>query len=279
MSDVAPALPVASYAEIGDGLRVHYHAVGPEDGPPLVFLHGSGPGASGYSNFQDNFRCFGDAGFRTYVPDALGYGRSSMPADAQYHLDYLVDGTRRWLDAIGVQRASFIGNSMGGAMAIRFALLHPERVDKLVLMAPGGLEAREVYLGMRGIRRMIKAFFSPEGITRESMRRVFELQLYDGSLVTDQIIEERFQIAELQPKAVMATSKVPNQAERLGELACPVFAWWGLDDQFCPVSGADTILRSVKGARVMSLAQCGHWVMVEHRDVFNRLTLDFLREA
>ena len=277
--EIAPALPVASFADIGDGLRVHYHAVGPEDGAPLVFLHGSGPGASGYSNFQDNFGFFGEGGFRTYVPDALGYGRSSMPADAKYTLDYLVEGTRRWLDAIGVERASFIGNSMGGAMAIRFALLYPERVDKLVLMAPGGLEEREVYMGMRGIRRMIKAFFSPEGITRDSMRRVFELQLFDGSLVTDQIIEERFQIAELQPKAVMSTSKVPNQAGQLSELTCPVFAWWGLDDQFCPVSGADTILRSVKGARVMNLAQCGHWVMVEHRDVFNRLSVDFLRES
>ena len=133
-------------------------------------------------------------------------------------------------------------------------------------------------MGMRGIKRMIRAFFSPEGITRDSMRRVFELQLFDGSLVTDEIIEERFQIAELQPKAVMATSKVPNQTEGLSELTCPVFAWWGLDDQFCPISGADTILRAVKGARVMNLAQCGHWVMVEHRDVFNRLTLDFLEE-
>jgi 4,5:9,10-diseco-3-hydroxy-5,9,17-trioxoandrosta-1(10),2-diene-4-oate hydrolase len=152
-------------------------------------------------------------------------------------------------------------------------------VDKLILMAPGGLEDRDVYMGMRGIRRMIKAFFSPEGITRDSMRRVFELQLFDSSLVTDQIIEERFQIAELQPKAVMATSRVPNLADRLSELTQPVFAWWGLEDQFCPVSGADRILRSVEGARVMSLAQCGHWVMVEHRDVFNRLTLDFLQEA
>lgn len=274
----APALPVALHADIGDGLRIHYHEVGPVDGPPLVFLHGSGPGASGYSNFKGNFAWFGEAGWRTFVPDALGYGRSSMPADAEYHLDFLVDGVRRWLDAIGVAKASFIGNSMGGAMAIRFANLHPERVDKLVLMAPGGLEAREVYMGMRGIKRMIRAFFSPEGITRDSMRRVFELQLYDGSLVTDEIIEERFQIAELQPKAVMATSKVPNQTEHLASLDCPVFAWWGLDDQFCPVSGADTILRSVKGARVMHLAQCGHWVMVEHRDLFNRLTRDFLEE-
>ena len=77
----------------------------------------------------------------------------------------------------------------------------------------------------------------------------------------------------------MATSKVPNQAERLSELTMPVFAWWGLDDQFCPISGSDRILRGVKGARVMNVAQCGHWVMVEHRDLFNRLTLDFLQEA
>jgi 4,5:9,10-diseco-3-hydroxy-5,9,17-trioxoandrosta-1(10),2-diene-4-oate hydrolase len=130
---------------------------------------------------------------------------------------------------------------------------------------------------MEGIRTMMSVFLSKEGITREGMRQVFGLQLYDPRHLTDQIIEERFQIAEHQPKRVLTTLNVPHLTPRLGEIRCPVFALWGVDDKFCPVSGAMRIAQACKRSRVMMLSECGHWVMVEHTDLFNRLCLDFLR--
>ena len=87
----------------------------------------------------------------------------------------------------------------------------PELVKRLVLMAPGGLEEREVYMKMDGIRAMVKAFMDPAGITRPAMRKVFELQLFDGSLVTEELLDERISIAELQPKRVLTSMQVPNQ--------------------------------------------------------------------
>jgi 4,5:9,10-diseco-3-hydroxy-5,9,17-trioxoandrosta-1(10),2-diene-4-oate hydrolase len=232
------AVPEGKYADVGDGLRVHYQELG--EGPPLVFLHGSGPGASGFSNFKRNYPYFAERGFRTLAPDTLGFGYSSQPKDIDYGLDFLV--------------------------------------GKLVLMAPGGLEERETYMKMEGIRTMMSIFLSKEGITRDGMRKVFGLQLFDQSLLTDEIIEERFQIAEHQPKRVLTSLNVPHLTPRLGELACPVFALWGMNDKFCPVSGAMRIAESCKRSRVMLLSECGHWVMVEHTDLFNRLCLDFLRE-
>jgi 4,5:9,10-diseco-3-hydroxy-5,9,17-trioxoandrosta-1(10),2-diene-4-oate hydrolase len=73
--------------------------------------------------------------------------------------------------------------------------------------------------------------------------------------------------------------QVPNLAPELGKLDCPVFALWGVDDKFCPMSGAVTIARSVRDSRTLLLSRCGHWVMVEKRAIFNDACTRFLREA
>jgi 4,5:9,10-diseco-3-hydroxy-5,9,17-trioxoandrosta-1(10),2-diene-4-oate hydrolase len=164
-------------------------------------------------------------------------------------------------------------------MSIRLAKRRPDLVSKLVLMAPGGLEERETYMKMEGIRTMMKVFLAPEGITRDGMRRVFGLQLFDPAILTEEILDERCAIAPLQPKRVLTSMHVPNLVPDLAELRCPVFALWGVNDKFCPMSGAVTIANQCQGARVMLLNGCGHWVMVEHTAVFNRLSIDFLREA
>lgn len=270
------AVPEGKYVDVGEGLRVHYQEQG--EGKPLLFLHGSGPGASGHSNFKGNYPFFAERGYRVLVPDTLGYGYSSKPADRDYGLDFLVGALHRFTRALGVERCAVIGNSHGGAMAIQLALDHPELVDKLVLMAPGGLEEREAYMKMEGIRTMMKVFLGPEGITREGMRKVFGLQLFDASLVTEAIIEERFAIARDQPKRVLTSMQVPHLAPLLDKLRCPVLGFWGVNDQFCPVSGAMTLATRCARARVMLLSACGHWVMVEHQGVFNATTLAFLDE-
>jgi 4,5:9,10-diseco-3-hydroxy-5,9,17-trioxoandrosta-1(10),2-diene-4-oate hydrolase len=146
-------------------------------------------------------------------------------------------------------------------------------------MAPGGLEEREVYMKMEGIRAMVKAFTDPAGVTRDSMRRVFEKQLYDTSLVTDELLDERISIADLQPRRVLTSMQVPNLSPELQGLACPVFALWGVNDKFCPMSGAVTLATSCKNIRVVLLSECGHWVMVEKQAFFNDGCTRFLLES
>lgn len=276
MSDSAtlPALPEGKYAEVGEGLRMHYHELG--SGPAVLFVHGSGPGASGYSNFKGNFPAFAEAGFRAVVPDTLGYGYSSKPEDGDYSLGYLAERYVALLDSLGIQRVNLVGNSQGGAICTRIALDHPDRVERLVLMAPGGLEEREVYMGMSGIRTMMKVFLGPDGITREGMRKVFGLQLFDPSTLEEATLDERLEIAATQPKRVMTSLGVPHLSPRLAELTCPVLGWWGTDDNFCPPTGAVTLGKQCKDARVVTLSRCGHWVMVEHAALFNRWTAEFL---
>ncbi len=272
------ALPEGSFAQVGEH-RIHYHAVGPADGPPVVFIHGSGPGASGYSNFAANAAFLADRGYRAIMPDSIGYGHSDKPADAQYTLDFFVDHLLGMLDALGITSCALVGNSMGGAMAIRAALRAPERVSRLILMAPGGLEEREVYMNMRGIRRMLRCIYGPEGITRAGMAKVFELQLYNPADISDAVIDARLQIALTQPIGVFKTMRIPDQSGELSKITCPVLGFWGMDDQFCPPSGAPKVAGLCPDARVTLLSRCGHWVMVEHPAVFNKAVADFLDEG
>lgn len=267
-------IPEGQFVDIGDDLRVHFHERG--EGAPVVFVHGSGPGASGYSNFAASMEAFAARGYRAIAPDALGYGYSSKPETAEYHLGYFVDGLTRFLDALGLERVSLVGNSMGGAMCVRFALDHPERVENLILMAPGGMEERETYMGMRGIRRMLKAIFGGGELTLASMHKVFELQVFRPEDADASVIAERFEMAKLQPRRVFETSKVPNMEHEIANLACPVLVFWGENDQFCPVSGARKFAERCERTRVITLTECGHWVMVERPDLFNRWSCDFL---
>lgn len=269
------SIPEARYAEIDSGVRIHYHDVG--SGFPVVFLHGSGPGASGFSNFQGNFPFFAEHGFRTIVPDALGFGRSSKP-DMDYGLDAVLAGLKALLRHLKIERCALVGNSHGGAQAIKLALDEPALVEKLILMAPGGLEVRERYMEQRGIRAMFKAVSAPDGLSEENLRKVLTLQVFQAAHITDELVAQRWEIAQQQPKRLFQTLIVPHLAPQLAELRCPVLGLWGNQDQFCPVSGASILSDHCHDSRVLRIANCGHWVMVERPMLFNRMCTEFLRE-
>lgn len=262
------------WIRLENGWRMHCHILG--EGPPVLFLHGSGPGASGWSNFAQNGQYLARAGYQCILADSLGYGQSDKPLDVAYTLPVMAGAVLGLMDGLGHHRFSIAGNSQGGAQALWLALEHPQRVERLILMAPGGLEEREIYMEMKGIRSMMRCLYGPEGLTLEGLRRLFEKQLYDPSLVGEALVQERFEAAAAQPLHVFRSMKVDNLAGRLHELRLPVLGLWGMDDCFCPVSGALTLATRVPGARVTLFSQCGHWVMVEHAEVFNRLCLDFL---
>lgn len=107
-------------------------------GPVVVALHGGGPGASGVSNYSRNIDALAQR-FRVIVPDMPGYGRSTKTLDQGDPFGYLADMIRGLLDELRLPTAHLIGNSYGGAAALRLTLDTPERVDKLVLMGPGGI--------------------------------------------------------------------------------------------------------------------------------------------
>jgi 4,5:9,10-diseco-3-hydroxy-5,9,17-trioxoandrosta-1(10),2-diene-4-oate hydrolase len=274
---VVEAVPEGKYVDVGGGITMHYHEAGTGDRGVILFVHGSGPGASGWSNFKGNYPFLAERGYRTLVPDTMGYGYSTKPDEGTFSLDDVAAQYKGLLDALGVDRVTVVGNSQGGAVAITMALNYPDLVDKLVLMAPGGLESRETYMAMEGIKAMIRVLYK-EGISKETMRKVFTLQLHDESKITDEVIEERYQVAMTQHKDNIARIHVANQEDRLSEIQCPVLCFWGANDKFCPASGASKIASRCPSSRTMLIASCGHWGMVEYPKLFNELTLKFLND-
>ncbi|KRW58448.1 alpha/beta fold hydrolase [Pseudomonas sp. TTU2014-080ASC] len=269
-------LPVGHYVTLPSGLRLHYLDEG--QGPVLLWMHGSGPGASGFSNFKGNYPLFTAAGYRNIVLDLPGFGRSDKPDDGMYDLDFFVSTLQAFTQAVGISRCTLIGNSLGGAIALGLTLANPELAEKLILLAPGGVEERETYFKMSGILRMV-SLFGAGPIGMEEMRSMMSLQLFDPSILPEELLAERVAVAQLQPKNLFSTMMIPNMESRLGEIRCPILTFWGSNDNFNPVGGAQRIIDGASNARALILNRCGHWVQVEHRDLFNRTCLDFLQNG
>ncbi|MBA0126539.1 alpha/beta fold hydrolase [Haloechinothrix sp. YIM 98757] len=266
-----------------DGLRLHYHDAG--SGPPLVLLHGSGPGVSGWANFGGNLPSLAEH-FRCLVLDQPGFGSSERPA--RYERNYLriaADAVRGFLDSLAIPRAHILGNSMGGAVAVRFALEHSDRVDRMVLMAPGGVGVP--VLGPQpseGIKRLLEFNADP---TRERLTAWLRTMVSDESMLTEELVERRYAEATV-PGAITAlrdtyatfsdpalADSVPLWAE-LGRLNHPVLLAWGQDDRVTPVEGALLPARQLCNADLRIFGNCGHWVQIERRDAFERSVVDFL---
>lgn len=267
----------ATYTVAG-GYDIHVQEVG--SGPPVVFIHGSGPGASGASNFRGNIDAFVDAGFRVILPDLIGYGQSSKPVGIDYTLQLFTDTMHEALLAHGVTHADLVGNSLGGGIALLLAMDKPGFVGKLVLMAPGCVAEQASYFTMPGIAKMVSGFGGPDFNLDEQRRLVSNLVHPDfAGQIPDALIRERFEVARTQPKDVLARMRTPNLGPRLGEVSKPIFVLWGLNDEFCPESHARLFLDQCSDVRTMTFARTGHWVQVERAAEFNAYTTRFLTDG
>ncbi len=266
-------LTSATY-EVAGGYKIHLAEVG--SGPVVVFLHGSGPGASGASNFRQNHAAFVAAGYRVILPDLIGYGQSSKPEGIDYTLALFTDTLHQALVAHGVERATLVGNSLGGGIAIQMALDHPNFADRLILMAPGCIEERETYFAMPGIAAMVGSFGGADFDEAEQRRLITNL-VHDPVHVTDALVKERFAVARTQPKDVIMRMRTPNLRPRLGELKMPILLFWGAAERFMPMTGIDYFLDACEDVRVMTFNKVGHWVQVERAAEFNRHAVAFLR--
>ena len=176
--------------ELG-GAPFHYVDVG--EGAPEVLIHGGGPGASGVSNFRRNIGPL-SAGRRVIVVDLPGYGGSASRPVPGGLFKSLSGAVLQLLDTLGIETASFVGNSLGGGTALRTALDRPERVSKLVVMGAGGGLPVFSPFPTEGLQRML-TFYGGEGPSMERLRRVIELLVYDSRTITPDLLEERYAAA------------------------------------------------------------------------------------
>lgn len=269
-------LEKGSFLTLGCGFEFHYHLIG--NGPCVLFLHGSGTGASGMTNFRGNFQSFVDNGFSVLIPDLPGYGFSSKPEDEIYSLDYFNSKLSSLLEALNIQKVSIVGNSLGGALALGMAINTPELVEKLILMAPGGLEDQEEYSKMPGIQKLLGDFLGGP-MTPEKVKGLLKLFPYNSEIVTQQMIDDRLEVLPLMNQQVLASMQIPNLTKHLQEVRVPILSIWGLSDQFIPIRGSETLEKCCNDVRTISFKECGHWVMIEKADEFNNYCISFLKNS
>ncbi|NIJ12729.1 4,5:9,10-diseco-3-hydroxy-5,9,17-trioxoandrosta-1(10),2-diene-4-oate hydrolase [Saccharomonospora amisosensis] len=276
------------YAQVRDDLRLHYHEAGTEHTETVIMLHGGGPGASAWSNFGRNLEVFGKS-FRTIAVDQPGFGRSDKPTDHPQYFTHSASAVVGLMDTLGIEKAHLVGNSLGGGAAVRLALDYPDRAGRLVLMGPGGLSlnvfAPDPTEGVKNLAR----FAAPPGPTKEKLEAFLRVMVYDQSLITEELLQERFDAAStpesLAAMAAMGASfSRPDSYEQgmlwreAHRLRQRVLLIWGREDRVNPLDGALLALKTIPRAQLHVFGRCGHWAQLEKFDEFNRLAIDFLKD-
>lgn len=261
-------------------------------GDPVVLLHGGGAGATGASNYSRNIDALAER-FRVIVPDMPGYGASTKGIDQRDPFGDLGRAVGGLLDALGIARAHLVGNSYGGAAALRCALDRPEVVDRLVLMGPGGVGTTRG-LPTKGLGELL-AYYTGDGPSRDKLERfIREYLVADGAAVPDELIDLRY-AASIDPEVVADPPlRRPTGAgalrtllrmdftrdRRLRELAAPTLVIWGADDRVNRPEGGITLQRTIPRCDLLLVAGTGHWVQWERAALFNTIASEFLsREA
>lgn len=275
------------FAKAGD-IRLHYNEAG--EGEVLVMLHGGGPGASSWSNFKQNLPVLSET-FRVLLVDQPEFGLSDKPEIDEQYWTYSARSVRNLLDELGIERAHFVGNSLGGGTTLKLALEYPERAGRLVLLGPGGATVPVLSPAPSEGVKLLFNFTSPPGPTREKLEEFLRVVVYDQSIVTPELIEERYKAASdpdalrgLDNKNKVAVGSSPEQMREaqlwreLGRIKHQTLLVWGREDRVFPLDTAFFSLRALENARLHVFPRCGHWAHVEHCEEFNRLVIDFLTQ-
>lgn len=265
--------------------RIHYQVFG--QGSDVLLLHGGGPGATGASNYSKNIAELSKH-HRCWVIDFPGWGQSSKNLNAFGGEGPFQNGGRAvlaFMDAVGVERAHVLGNSFGGSAALCLAMDNPQRVNRLVLMGPGGGVVAGAHGPTDGIKQLL-TYYLGEGPSLDKLKAFIKNLVYDQSLITPELVQGRFDASNdpdicanpplVPPVGSLGKEFFISLDPRLGALAHRSMFVWGLQDKVNLIAGMEPF-RAMPNADFVELANCGHWAQWEHAERFNDMVLSFLR--
>lgn len=269
--------------------RMHYNEAGA--GPAVIMLHGSGPGATGWSNFNSNIAALSQS-YRVILLDLPGWGKSDEfdPDDNEIRPVAHLHAVRLLMDALAIDKAALVGNSMGGGVAYGFAGEYPQRTSHIVTMGAGLFAG--IPLGMspagpsEGLQVLHQTYADP---TPANFRRLVEVMLFDHRHASDELVQKRSAAALANRRHLdnwlrisrAGTGALPREAAfqlalRLGDSKVPALLIHGRDDR---VVGVEATLRAatiMQRSQMLVFNRCGHWAQVEHSVMFNAVVERFL---
>ncbi|GAA0246861.1 alpha/beta fold hydrolase [Marinomonas primoryensis] len=240
------------------------------DGEPLLLLHGSGPGVSGWTNWNGVLDELGES-YHVFVPDIAGFGFTEFREGTEYDIKFWVNHLVEFMDAVGIKQASLIGNSFGGAVGIGLALFAPDRLKKLILLGtPAGTFMQTA--GLAGAWR-----YEP---SESNMRALMELFPYNKALITDELVTSRYEASARagSQEALRKLLPKPNDEGEtlvkgfpvgaLQKITAPTLVLHGREDRVVPLECGLRLVEYIPNADLFIFGQCGHWVQTEQRQKF-----------
>ena len=277
-TDLAGTAFEVSYDEV-NGARTRALRAGKDNTEAVVMLHGT----SGHLEaFVRNVPTFAEH-FQVHALDMLGHGYTENPG-GDLRIPRYVRHVLDYLDSRGIERAHFIGESLGGWVSGRLAADHPDRVGRLVLVAPGGTVANPQV--MDRIRTSTKAAVSSDD--RALTRQRLELLMHDSANVTEELVDVRHTIYH-RPQFVagidnlLCLQNMDNRVEdllspeQMARITAPTLIVWGAQNPFGDVPEAQRMHESIAGSNLEIFPECGHWPQHEHAERFHEVALKFLR--
>jgi pimeloyl-ACP methyl ester carboxylesterase len=277
MSNFPSEQETSRYLQLPE-LRLHYNDLG--SGSPVIFLHGAGPGACSWANFQSNRDAFAKQ-HRVLLVDLPQFGKSDKIDINEPRLTYGARVIRNFMDALGIKDAAIVGNSFGGQIAIKTAIDYPERVCATAIIGSAPV-VRSTFAPMpvEGVKMMASFYREDGGPSREKMRRYLQTMLFNQRFVTEELIEQRY-LASIDPELVRLNSGPPAPRQDLTgefpEVKASSLIIWGMDDRFGALDVGLFMTRAFQNAQMHIFTQCGHWAQLEYADECNEMILAFFR--
>ncbi len=266
-----------------NGSRIAYLDAG--GGPPVILVHGFGGSLWQWEYQQAPLASHS----RVITLDLPGSGLSDKP-DIAYTPDEMIAFFRGFMDALGIQKAALVGNSMGGGLVIGMAVTHPERVDRVILISGMPKGVREKLTGRLTSRAVetsapvwlirLGNWLAGRWVTEDVLKEI----VYDHSLLTQAVIERSYQNRQrpglMSPLMTMARN-LPlweqGLARRIGEIRQPTLVIWGEQDEVFPPEVGRELQATIKGASFALVPKAGHIPQWEQPDVVNPLLITFLK--
>jgi 2-hydroxymuconate-semialdehyde hydrolase len=270
--------PEIAKTVLAAGIRTNVHDVG--SGPPVLMIHGSGPGVSAWANWRLVMPELAKQA-RVIAPDMAGFGYTERLPGQRYDMDSWVAQAVGLLDALDIAQADLVGNSFGGGLALALAIRHPKRVRRLVLMGSVGVPFA-ITPGLDAVWGYEPSF--------QAMRGLLDVFAHDRRLVNDELAQLRYE-ASIRPGFQESFSKMfPAPRQRrvdamvsaeadIRAVTHETLVIHGREDQVIPLETSLTLARQIARAQLHVFPQCGHWTQIEHAARFARLVGNFLAEA